>query len=249
MALHLSTNDMSDYMGFAAQGSATLHPVGRQAQFQQSRPINQPSVQRQISIVPAKTTNEVRQPYQSVHPQPPTQVAPNQRVHTRTAPSQSLLAARKAAMAKPVPSKNSPTTLTEASLLGPRLDHAEKTIKEVCENINAIDVNQTRIEEVVNTSWLIAEVLVDTTQYVSTDDDHEKVVSHVESTPVEANQKVSVTYPMVESKVDGKTVFLMRRRMVDPETAEVSASWIVVHSPSNDVDVDDVAYVSKFSFW
>lgn len=248
MALHLSTNDMSDYMGFAAQGSATLHPVVRQPQFQSSRPINQPTTQRPISIVPTKTVTEVRQPYQSVHPQPPTQVAPTQRVHTRAPPTSSLLAARKAAMAKPAV-VNSSSTLTEASLLGPRLDHAEKTIKEVCENINAMDANQTRIEEVVNTSWLIAEVLVDTTEYVSTNDDYEKVIASVENTPVKANQKVSVTYPMVESKVDGKTVFLMRRRMVDQETAEVSASWIVVHSPSSDLDVDDIAYVSKFSFW
>ena len=245
MSLHPSMSDMSDYMGFAAGGSSSLHPVMR-PQFQQTRQSQPSNMQRPINIVPTKQVAEVKQPFVAAHPQ----TAPSQRIQSRQPPRASLLAARKAAMAKPA-APAAPATLTESSLMGPRLDHVEKTLKEVCENITAVDNNQTRVEEVVNTSWLVADVVCDTTEYVTTNDNHEEAVANTPATTVSLNQKVSVTYPMVESVVDGNEVFLMRRRSVDPETAEVVASWIVVYKPSGTVEAadGDVAYVTNFSFW
>ena len=246
MSLHLSASDMSDYMGFATAGSSSLHPVMRQ-QFQQTRQANPSNVQRPINIVPTKQAVEVKQPFVAAHPP----VAPGQRTQTRQPPRASLLAARKAAMAKPNVPAPAAVSLTESSLMGPRLDHVEKTLKEVCENITTVDNNQTRVEEVVNTSWLVADVVCDTTEYVTTNDNHEEAVANTPSTAVTSKQRVSVTYPMVESVVDGNEVFLMRRRAVDPETAEVVASWIVVYKPSDTVEAadGDVAYVTNFSFW
>lgn len=246
MSLHLSANDMSDYMGFSQNGSPSLHIVPQPAfrQRQQTPPVPP----RPINILPTKKPEEIHQPYQNAHSASQNNT-PTARSMNRQPPQTSLLAARKAAMTKAVePPVTATTAPTVASLLGPRLDHVEKAVKEVCQNITMVDDNQTKLEKVFNVSWLVASVAFSTTEYLSTDDDYNKVIKEILPTPVAANQKVSVTYPMVEVKVGNKPVYLMRRRFVDSDTAEVGGSWIVVYEPSLN-DEDDVSFVNNFSFW
>ena len=60
------------------------------------------------------------------------------RTHVRSAPttqSHSLIAARKSAAQNPT----TPTTLTASALVEPRLAHVERLLKDVVENITAVD--------------------------------------------------------------------------------------------------------------
>lgn len=159
----------------------------------------------------------------------------------------SLIAARKSQMTAASSSGGS-SELTQASLFGPRIDHLETQVKGLLEGYKVLDESCTRVEEVVNSSWLTASVESDTIEFVSNDEDYEKVLKEVTASVVKAKQTVSVTYPMVESVLEGKEVFLMKRRNVDSDTAEVYGSWIVVHAPGNDADTPDKSFVTKFRF-
>jgi len=159
----------------------------------------------------------------------------------------SLIAARKSQMTAASSSGGS-SELTQASLFGPRLDHLETQVKGLLEGYKVLSESCTRVEEVVNSSWLTASVESDTVEFFSNSEDYEKVLREVPASVVKAKQTVSVTYPMVESVLEGKEVFLMKRRNVDSDTAEVYGSWIVVHAPGNDADTPDKSFVTKFRF-
>ena len=164
------------------------------------------------------------------------------RTHVRSAPttqSHSLIAARKRAAQNPT----TPTTLTASALVEPRLAHVEQLLKDVVENITAVDNAQTAFEHRSNGSWITADVVADTMEFCTTEDDVEEAMKAVKPTPVSKGGTASVAYPMVQGTIEGSAVFLMRRRTVDPSTAELAASWIVVHTP-----VGDVAHVTNFRF-
>ena len=96
-----------------------------------------------------------------------------------------------------------------------------------------------------------ADVVVDTVEFVSPDDDHETAMKETAPLFVKSGVTVSLSYPMVESTIDGQSVLLMRRRNIDSTTAELTASWIVINTPASpgspESDVD-VAHVTNFRF-
>lgn len=259
----------NDYGGFLESGSISLHPT-RPQQMQMmmaSRPPpppnsvqnqnarqhhhqhqHQQSVVRPINIaptyVPGSVPVEVHAPFQQQHSQNiPT------RVHQRQPPSTgSLIAARKRAGGGgsgggAAASAPQVTTLTSGALVEPRLEHLEKLIKDVCENITAVDNAQTAFEHRSNGEWMIADIVTDTVEFASSDDDCESVIKTTTPTAVEKGATASVAYPMVQATLEGDEVYLMRRRQVDPSTAEITASWLVVHSPQT-----DIAHVTNYRF-
>lgn len=172
----------------------------------------------------------------------------------------SLLAARKAATQAATQAAsavcaaangvhNGAAPPTVGALLGPRLDHVEALLKDVCENIAVVDRAQSDQEKKANGSWILADVVVDTVEFVSDEDDHEKVMNDVAPNLVKSGVSVSLSYPMVESRIDGQAVLLMRRRSIDSATAEITASWLVIHTPgSPELAETDVAHVTNFRF-
>lgn len=215
---------------------------------------HQQSAVRPINIaptyVPGSVPVEVHAPFQQQHSQNiPT------RVHQRQPPSTgSLIAARKRAGTGGTGGGGSGgggasaaapqvATLTSGALVEPRLEHLEKLIKDVCENITAVDNAQTAFEHRSNGEWMIADIVTDTVEFASPDDDCESVIKTTTPTAVEKGAMASVAYPMVQATLEGDEVYLMRRRQVDPSTAEITASWLVVHSPQT-----DVAHVTNYRF-
>lgn len=137
---------------------------------------------------------------------------------------------------------------TENNLLVPRIVHVEETLKQVTEGVRCVDLAQTELEKRHSGSWLTADVVLETVEYISAEEDHNKVIATVSPSHVAAGDTVSLAYPMVEGKVEGESVFLMRRRFVDPYTAEVGASFIIVHTPGRTAADTDVSHVSNFRF-
>ena len=224
---------------------------------------------RPVTVMPPPGLVQVHRPFVPGQP-PPQPGLPQQRVVERVPVrgTSSLLAARKAATqaasavcatangangangaigAMGVHNGAAPPTV--GALLGPRLDHVEALLKEACENIAVVDRAQSDQEKNQNGSWIIADVVVDTVEFVSDEDDHEKVMNDVAPNLVKSGVSVSLSYPMVESRIDGQAVLLMRRRNIESATAEITASWLVIHTPgSPELAEADVAHVTNFRF-
>ena len=231
----------------------SLYPEGLRQQANSLYLTPPPAQPRQIVRPPPQSATPItngnhNQTFQTSHPERPT--LPNQRHAARVAPSQSLIAQRQMAVSAASVKEETPlTSPTVASLLGPRIDHLELTVKEIVENVTVVDKNQKEFEHMVNGSWLIAEVVSDTMEFVSADDDFENAMKQTTPSPVKKGEKISVSYPMVESTLNSQTVYMMRRRFVDPTTAEIGCSWCIVHTPSATPEENDVAHVSNFSFF
>lgn len=232
--------------------SSSLHPPRRipATGVRQAAPMQQP---RQINVLPPPGLVQVHRPFVPGHPPPQAPGLPQHRVVERqpVVRGASLLAARKAAAtcaaATPgangaIMNANGAAPPTVGALLSPRLDHVETLLKEACENIAVVDRAQTAFEKRENGSWMKADVVVDTVEFVSDDDDHENAMKETAPLLVKSGVAVSLSYPMVESMIDGQSVLLMRRRNIDSTTAELTASWIVINTPASpgspEADVD-----------
>lgn len=93
-------------------------------------------------------------------------------------------------------------------------------------------------------SWMKASAIHKTTEYVTLDDDIANVVARVKPTVVDDGTMLSVSYPMHKVVVGDKPVIVMRRRMVDMETAQISGSWVIVNVPGDEPST----LVSNFAF-
>ena len=249
--------------------SSSLHPPRRvpATGVRQAAPMQPP---RPVTVMPPPGLVQVHRPFLAGQA-PPQPGLPQQRVVERVPVrgTSSLLAARKAATQAATQAAsavcatangangaigamgvhNGAAPPTVGALLGPRLDHVEALLKEACENIAVVDRAQSDQEKNQNGSWILADVVVDTVEFVSDEDDHEKVMNDVAPNLVKSGVSVSLSYPMVESRIDGQAVLLMRRRSIDSTTAEITASWLVIHTPgSPELAEADVAHVTNFRF-
>lgn len=93
-------------------------------------------------------------------------------------------------------------------------------------------------------SWMHAKAMHATTEYVSLDDDITNVIAVVKPSVVPEGTLLSVSYPMHKVRVSDRDVIVMRRRIVDSETAQISGSWVIVNIPG----AVTCTLVSNFAF-
>lgn len=116
-------------------------------------------------------------------------------------------------------------------------------MKEIVANIVVVDDAQKRLEERGVGSWLNADIAVDTVEFLTDQDDIAVAKSSCAVAAVSAGTAVSLSYPMQEIEHEGKAVFVMQRRFVDPQTAEIGASWLIVFTVDG-----EVAHATNYRF-
>ena len=138
---------------------------------------------------------------------------------------------------------------TSSLLVDRRVEHLEENMKRLKDQLESLvasaseDKRATELDASVG-SWMHAKASHPTTEYVTLDDDIAFVVANVSPTAVSEGTVMSVSYPMHKVCVDEVVMIVMRRRLIDAETAEISGSWVVVNIPS----ADPSTLVSNFAF-
>jgi hypothetical protein len=131
-----------------------------------------------------------------------------------------------------------------AELLAHRCDFLEEQLKKhgtaLCDHDNTVRQLRESVEAEVaqcqGALWLSARVLLPTSEYATSADDAQWAARNAEVVQVAPRaERISVAYPMREvQRTNGSRVVLMRRRQADPETAELSVSWLAVYDGERD---------------
>ena len=143
----------------------------------------------------------------------------------------------------------SSTAPTASLLVDRRVEHLEENMKRVRDELDSLIASikegkhGTELDASVG-SWMHATTIHATTEYVTLDDSIASVVAQVKPTLVQEGTMLSVSYPMHKVAVGDRVVIVMRRRMVDPETAQISGSWVIVNVPG----AEPSTLVSNFAF-
>jgi hypothetical protein len=138
---------------------------------------------------------------------------------------------------------------TASLLVERRVEHLEENVRSVKDELGSLIASMkegTRVTEIDASvgSWMHATVVHATVEYLSLDDDIANVVLRVTPTPVPEGVALSVSYPMHRVHAGERDVIVMRRRMVDNETAQISGSWVIVNVPG----AEPSTLVSNFAF-
>jgi len=164
----------------------------------------------------------------------------------------------------PQPARAAPTTMasplgtslinktappTASLLVDRRVEHMEENMKRLKDQVDSINamIKERKLDNEMDaavSSWMNATATQDTTEYVTLEDDIATLVAHMKPTHVEEGTTLSVAYPMHKVRIDDNIAIVMRRRIVDRDTAQISGSWVVVNKPGN----DNGALVSDFTF-
>lgn len=150
----------------------------------------------------------------------------------------------------PVAPPPMPTGPSDASLVTRRCDYMEEQLRRQNALLQdqAILIKSLQEGGESGTIWLNAKCALKTPQFdVAT----ENIESHVKADPtpsshVRRGSIISVCYPMVQVTLPEETQVLMRRRIVDSVTGQMSSAWVVVYATMID-DSTHHRYVSGFS--
>ena len=145
--------------------------------------------------------------------------------------------------------RSASTAPTASLLVDRRVEHMEENVKRLKDLVESLaaTLKERKYENEVDasvSSWMSATVTHTTKEYITLDEDIAAVVARVSPSVVNEGTKLSVAYPMHKVLVDDNIAIVMRRRMVDSETAQISGSWVVVNVPS----AEQSTLVSDFSF-
>lgn len=130
--------------------------------------------------------------------------------------------------------------LTAANLIEPRVAHLEEKTKEIVDRLSA-----TVSDQDAKFGFVIGTTLLETIEFVSTDADPHVATRSSTPTPVPAGIELSLSYPQAAVVIEGERKIVMRRRIVDPDSAQLTFSWIVVYAPDDNEDLD-IAFVGAF---
>jgi len=144
---------------------------------------------------------------------------------------------------------NKTTPPTASLLVDRRVEHMEENMKRLKDQVDSISamIKERKLDNEMDaavSSWMNATATQDTTEYVTLEDDIAALVAHMKPTHVEEGTTLSVAYPMHKVRIDDNIAIVMRRRIVDRDTAQISGSWVVVNRPGN----GNGALVSDFTF-
>lgn len=139
--------------------------------------------------------------------------------------------------------KTGAAALTAANLIEPRVTHVEEKLKEAIDRLSSMVCDSD-----AKYGYVKGTTLLETQEFVSTDADPNVAVATSEPTIVPAKTEVSLSYPQARVNINGETKIVMRRRVVDVDSAQLTFSWICVYLPdAGGPDAGlDIAYVGNF---
>lgn len=138
--------------------------------------------------------------------------------------------------------KSGAAALTAANLIEPRVSHLEDKLKECIDRLSSM-----MSDSDAKFGFVKAKTLLETEEFVSTEADPHVAVLSAQPTTVAAGTELSLSYPQAEVTIDGENKIVMRRRVVDPDSAQITMSWLVVYFPDASNNELDVSYVGDFA--
>ena len=129
--------------------------------------------------------------------------------------------------------------LTPEALLEPRVTHLEETIKQILDRLASLPSSSSEEYGFFN-----AKVTADTIEF-PIQEDNPSLIPSVDPLLLKKGETISVSYPQIEIRYEDSNRVVMRRRKIDPETADIEFTWVITSYPDEEGD-SDIHYIGEF---